>query len=679
MIAEVPGHARGVRARRRRRGRSTTRPTTSRPRPCASRRAARSSPTPRASRSRPYRLLGSDRSSRCSLRGGRRSSRPRIAMLVDAVERGMERLRASDIVAPPQPRPRKVRRRASARRAGHKSLADYTHLVGRPLVEEIRELAEPLQGKRVLHLTATAFGGGVSEILYTLIPLMRDVGLEVEWQVISGARSSSTSPSCMHNALQGNPHALTEEEWAIFDRYNEMNAARARRRLGRDHRPRPAAGRDARGTCRRRRRRWVWRCHIDLSTPNPDAIEQLVPLRRATTTQSVFHLRDYVPPGMDGERQHLPAGDRPALAQEHGALARGRGLRLRPVRHRRRPPADVPGLALRPLEGPARRDRRLPDGQGGDARRAARAGRLDGHRRPRGLGLLQLDASPTPTATRTSTSSTTSTTSARSRSTPSSRRPTCVIQKSTREGFGLTVSEALWKGRPVHRRRRRRHPAAGRGRRDRLPRLLPRGVRRALARDPARPGARQAARAGAARSTCASTSSRPRLLRDWLRIFQRLAVDDPRRDRRSSSSPNRGPATFERGRRARQARRRRPRDRADRAGSPPRRGLDRLGDDRRGRRGQPREHGGEPFEVELGRRQLPRPARRVRPGRLRPLLQRHREPDAVVHPALPLGPLERPGHPPRTRSRPTSTATTRSTRTSRAPCSRRSRTTTSPS
>ena len=69
---------------------------------------------------------------------------------------------------------------------GHKSLADYTHLAGRPLVEEIRELAEGLEGLRVLHLSATAFGGGVSEILYTLIPLMNDVGIEAEWQVMLG-------------------------------------------------------------------------------------------------------------------------------------------------------------------------------------------------------------------------------------------------------------------------------------------------------------------------------------------------------------------------------------------------------------------------------------------------------------------------------------------------------------
>ncbi len=71
---------------------------------------------------------------------------------------------------------------------GQKSLADYTHLVGRELVESIRELAGPLEGKRVLHVSATAFGGGVSEILYTIVPLMRDVGLDAHWNVILGPR-----------------------------------------------------------------------------------------------------------------------------------------------------------------------------------------------------------------------------------------------------------------------------------------------------------------------------------------------------------------------------------------------------------------------------------------------------------------------------------------------------------
>ena len=88
---------------------------------------------------------------------------------------------------------------------GHKRLADYTHLAGRPLIEEIRELAEGLQGLRVLHLSATAFGGGVAEILYTLIPLMNDVGVEAEWQVMLGREEFYNATKRLHNALQGNP------------------------------------------------------------------------------------------------------------------------------------------------------------------------------------------------------------------------------------------------------------------------------------------------------------------------------------------------------------------------------------------------------------------------------------------------------------------------------------------
>ena len=95
----------------------------------------------------------------------------------------------------------------------HKSLADYTHIVGRPLIEEIRELAAPLQGRRVMHLSATAFGGGVSEILYTLVPLMKDAGLDVEWQVIYGREEFFNATKIMHNALQGNPQDLTEDQW----------------------------------------------------------------------------------------------------------------------------------------------------------------------------------------------------------------------------------------------------------------------------------------------------------------------------------------------------------------------------------------------------------------------------------------------------------------------------------
>ena len=71
---------------------------------------------------------------------------------------------------------------------GHKSLADYHSIVSRDLMADIRSLAWPLEGKRVLHVNATSFGGGVAEILYSLVPLMNDAGLKADWKVISRAR-----------------------------------------------------------------------------------------------------------------------------------------------------------------------------------------------------------------------------------------------------------------------------------------------------------------------------------------------------------------------------------------------------------------------------------------------------------------------------------------------------------
>src|SRR4051794_9299693 len=150
---------------------------------------------------------------------------------------------------------------------GDKSLADYTHLVGRGLVEEIRELAAPLEGKRVLHVSATAFGGGVSEILYTLVPLMRDVGLDVHWRVILGREEVFNVTKLMHNSLQGDPQSISDQEWEVF----QPNNARTAKRREDDgdviiaHAPHPAGLRAGPTTPPRH---WIWRCHIDLSTPN---------------------------------------------------------------------------------------------------------------------------------------------------------------------------------------------------------------------------------------------------------------------------------------------------------------------------------------------------------------------------------------------------------------------------
>src|ERR1700761_1459827 len=105
-----------------------------------------------------------------------------------------------------------------------KHLSDYASIVGRPLVGEIRLLADRLAGRRILHLSATAFGGGVSEILYTLVPLMIDVGLDCEWHVIYGREEFFNATKVMHNALQGNPQDFSENQWRTWQDYNGINA-----------------------------------------------------------------------------------------------------------------------------------------------------------------------------------------------------------------------------------------------------------------------------------------------------------------------------------------------------------------------------------------------------------------------------------------------------------------------
>jgi trehalose synthase len=178
---------------------------------------------------------------------------------------------------------------------GHKSLADYATIATHGLMDEIRKLAEPLSGKRVCHLSATAFGGGVAEINYTLVPLMADAGLDVEWRIIRGQEEFFNVTKAIHNALQGNPQGLSADEQEIFRRYNAENA----REFLDDydfvivHDPQPVAMIEAfPGSSAR----WIWRCHIDLSTPNEDVLSFLVP-SIGRYDAAVFHRRQYVPRG----------------------------------------------------------------------------------------------------------------------------------------------------------------------------------------------------------------------------------------------------------------------------------------------------------------------------------------------------------------------------------------------
>lgn len=181
---------------------------------------------------------------------------------------------------------------------GQKSLADYTHIAGKELSEQIRELARPLEGQRVLHVSATAFGGGVSEILYTIVPLMRDVGIDAHWHVIFGREEFFNATKLLHNALQGAEETLTDEQWQVFDEINAGNAENLHE--GWDtvivHDPQPIGL--LRGA-REKSRNWVWRCHIDLSEPNPAPIARLEPLIEEYDA-TVWHMPAYVPNGVNG-------------------------------------------------------------------------------------------------------------------------------------------------------------------------------------------------------------------------------------------------------------------------------------------------------------------------------------------------------------------------------------------
>ncbi len=329
---------------------------------------------------------------------------------------------------------------------GHKSLTDYTHVAGKPLVAEIQELASELEGLKVLHLSATAFGGGVSEILYTLVPLMRDVGIETEWQVMLGREEFYNVTKVMHNALQGNPQGPTPEQWQVFDKYNEMNA----RELsdGWDviiiHDPQPAA---ILQHVPEKGKRWIWRCHIDLSTPNPAVIERMVPLVHAYDG-AVFHLPDYVPDGLDGTPIHIcpPAIDplspkNMAFSPEDAAyvcdqfgLDNDRPLMCQVSRFDpwkdpigvidayRAVKEEVPDVQLALIGSMATDD---PEGWDFFNQTMAHAeGDPDVHilNNLNSVGAIEVNAFQS--------------------------QADVVIQKSTREGFGLTVSEALWKARP---------------------------------------------------------------------------------------------------------------------------------------------------------------------------------------------------------------------------------------
>jgi trehalose synthase len=330
---------------------------------------------------------------------------------------------------------------------GERSLASYINVAPVELLEALDREAETLRGARILHLNATPYGGGVSELLRSVVPLMNDLGLAVEWKVISGDTRFFKVTKAIHNALQGDPRRLTEEDREAYVTTSEQNAVWLAEAYDFVfvHDPQPAAILRLHG---KGDARWIWRCHIDTSSPNPEVWAflrgYLEEYQAAVFTTREFVPRDLpiqqieiIPPAIDPlSPKNLPLAritarqvldwigvplDKPLITQVSrfdpwkdplGVIAAYRLAR-----------EEMPDIHLALVGSMA-----LDDPQGWDMYRqigTASEGDSQIHvfTNLTGVGNIEVNAFQ--------------------------RLSDVVVQKSIREGFGLVVSESLWKGTPV--------------------------------------------------------------------------------------------------------------------------------------------------------------------------------------------------------------------------------------
>ena len=328
-----------------------------------------------------------------------------------------------------------------------KPLESYEAVVGKEPLDQLRELAAPLRGARMAHINATFYGGGVAELLRSEVPLYRALGIDAEWLVIPGHPEFFRVTKGIHNALQGAEFDLTQEARDIYLRHNETVA----KLIETDydfiyvHDPQPAPLRHYHG---HNKARWIWRCHIDTSQPNPRVLAFLEPLI-AEYDALVFTMADFVPRELT-EKRHviIPPGIDPLSPKnmtipmdvcsqivEWSGIHLNRHLitqvsRFDPwkdplgvIEVYRRVREQVPGAQLALLGQMA-----LDDPEGWDMYReivAETLGDPEIHVLTNFTGIGNMEVNAFQCCSNV------------------------VLQKSIREGFGLVVSETLWKGTPV--------------------------------------------------------------------------------------------------------------------------------------------------------------------------------------------------------------------------------------
>jgi trehalose synthase len=157
------------------------------------------------------------------------------------------------------------------------SLFDYSDVVGPDIIEELTILASHVGDRSIKMVNSTAVGGGVAEMLHRVVPLLNELGVQVEWDVIKGDEPFFEITKAFHNALQGKEERFSEKVLDTYLEYNEMNfrAMSFDQDLIVIHDPQPAA---MIRWMDKRKNRWVWRCHIDLSHPNEQLWQFMKPL-----------------------------------------------------------------------------------------------------------------------------------------------------------------------------------------------------------------------------------------------------------------------------------------------------------------------------------------------------------------------------------------------------------------
>lgn len=323
----------------------------------------------------------------------------------------------------------------------------YAQAAGQEVIDHLRQLAKPLAGMKIVHVNSTRVGGGVAEILEKLVPFMQELGLDTSWEVIHGEELFYQCTKNMHNGLQGNHVRISEQQIIAYERTNVANAERLQETLSEAdfvfiHDPQPAA---LHSLCPDRKGKWIWRCHIDASHPYRPIWKYLRQhvhnynasiFSLAEFAQSLPHPQYIIPPSIDPLSEKnidlTPAEIVAAKAQFQ--IDPDRPLLIQVSRFDRfKDPVGViqayklvkkfvPSVQLVLAGGTATDD---PEGeQVLEEVQADAAGDPDIH-----VLLLPPDAHRTINALQ--------------------RTADIVLQKSVKEGFGLTVTEALWKGKPV--------------------------------------------------------------------------------------------------------------------------------------------------------------------------------------------------------------------------------------